>query len=109
MRHGFAGPVHRRQQHPQVAVGLGIVGTQRQHFVPFRDGRVIFILLSQFGCHVEQAVELRSRRVDPRHAVRRNVDELRNIHGAVGGRRVFDQDRRAVVAVLVQVVRYICV
>jgi hypothetical protein len=103
MRHGFVGPAHRRQQHAQVALGFGILGTQRQRFVPLRNGGVVLLLIAQFRCHVEQPVELRSRRIDMRHAVRRDVDELRNIHGAVGGGRVFDQDGRAVVAILVQV------
>ena len=47
---------------------------------------------------VELPVHIHGGRIDLHQAVRRDVHELRNIHGAIGRGRVVDQNRRAVVA-----------
>ena len=84
----------------EAVVRARVVGTERQRFVPLRDGGRILALVRQRNRHIELLVEVHRRRSDVLDALRRRrIDKLRDIHGAIGHRRVLDQDGGRVVAV----------
>ena len=92
-----------RQCLAEVVVGAGVVGTHGQRLGPLRNSRRVLALLGQVRGHVVLLVEVHRRRVDVLNAAGRHVDELGNIHGAIGGSGVLDQNGRGVVAFCVDV------
>ncbi len=55
-------------------------------------------LATQYLGPADDLVIIRGGRTDPLKPVFRHVDEFRNVHGAIGGGGVFEHNRRAVVA-----------
>ena len=103
VRDGLGRPARRGQGGPQAVLRPVVVGVEGEGLLPRRDRRRVAPLLRERRGPVEEPVELGGRRVDLQQPVGRDVHELRDVHGAVGRRRVLDQDRRAVVAFFVQV------
>jgi hypothetical protein len=87
----FAGS---RKCNPHVVVGACIAGIHRDGLLPRHDRFAVVLLVSHLYGGVEHPVEVGSGRIDALEPARRHVDEFRNVHGAVRGRRVLHQDRR---------------
>lgn len=60
-------------------------------------------LLGQVGCDVYLLVKIHRRRIDVFDSAGFHVHELGYVHCAIRGRRVFNEDCRRVIAVLVNV------
>ena len=61
----------------------GVIRSQVQSFPPGGNGCVELLLLRQLDGNVEEPIELGGGCVDSLKAVRRDVDKLGNIHGAI--------------------------
>ena len=84
-------------------MGARIIRIQGQSLSPGRHCVGIVLLLRKCHREIKQLVEVGRRSLDPLQPLSGNIDELRDIHCAVSGRSIFDQNRRAVVAILVDV------
>jgi hypothetical protein len=87
----------------QVIVGLAIVRLQIDGLLPFDGGRVILAFARQFSGHIAEAVELGGGRIHGHQAVWRHVDEFGDVHAAIWGCGIFDQNSWAVAALFVDV------
>src|SRR5208283_6107861 len=91
------------QQRGQAVIGAVVGGIHVQGLAPDGDGVVDLALGGERSGAVAEAVELRGGDFEADEPVERDVDELGDVDGAIGGGGVLDEDGRAVVAVLVNV------
>jgi len=101
-------PGHHQGQ-DQVAPHVAVFRRDDEQRFPRRRPIGVALLLLQVERAVVEAVVIERRSADGAQAAGRDVDEFREVDGAVGGGGVFNQDGRRVVALGVDVVRYICV
>ena len=80
-----------------------VVGVHGHGLFPLHGRRLVLALLGQVGCDINLLVKVDRRRVNVIDSAGVHVDELGNVHGAVRGRRVLNQNCRCVIAVLVDV------
>ena len=85
----------------EIVIGTGIAGVERESALPLRDDGLGRAFLRELPGAIESPVKLDSRDRDLLKFPGRYIHELGNVHCPVGGRCVLDLDRRAVVAVLV--------
>src|SRR5208282_2037663 len=87
----------------KMIASLAVSGIEFNGLVPFRGGRGVIAFASQFASNIGEAVKLRCGRVHLGHAVGRNVDELGDVHAAIGGGGVLDENGGGILAVFVNV------
>src|SRR5258705_439654 len=68
---------------------------------PFRDCGIVLTVSTELNRLVEFPIHVDCRRADLHEAILRNVYKLWKIYGPVGGGRILDQNRRTVIALLV--------
>ena len=93
---GFVEAAGLGQGDAQAVVDNGVLRVLGEDAGEAGDSLLVLALVELALSEVDEAVELRNRRVDAEESVGGHVDELGDVHGAVGGGGVFDQNGRAV-------------
>ncbi len=95
---GLSGLAGGGESHAHVVEGARIGGILGSGDLPGGDGGFVLVLVLKLLGEVELAVEIDGGSFDVVEGFSAEVDEFRNVDGAIGGRGVFHEDRRAGVA-----------